>query len=354
MNLDTLLLSLGITVAAVGYGLRVRHWLSGGKAQPLLPLRARARVFFSRALLQRPLHAGGWRAPLMHGLIFWGCAGLAVSSLELLPNSLRFWPFDPPNVHRVALLAREAGTLALLAGCAMAIHRRYIKRWERLTLDLPGDRLVLGLLLAVPLSGVLTVGARLPQQPLEAEPVALLGHAASLLLASLRLEPSYAFLRTLHVALVAGLLAVLPFTRLRHVLVAPLAILIGPVHESGRTEESAGEPLPWALRLQLDACSGCGRCDKTCAPGAEGARLSPQRILMAQRRDECAPEIDAATLALCTLCGDCEAACPVGIAHLPRLRALQLQRASQRGPVPAGDRSLAVARGPESEHCRRG
>ena len=326
MSPDTLLLSLGSTVAVIGYGLRVRHWLSGAEAQPLLSLRARAGEFFSRVVLQRPLHDGGWRAPLMHGLIFWGCAGLGLSALELLPHALRAWPFAAPTLHGAAQLAREAGTLALLAGCAMAIHRRYIKRWERLTLDLPGDGIVLGLLAAIPISGVLSVGARLTGQPFEAEPIALSGHATSLLLAALQLEPAHDFLRTLHVALVAGLLALLPFTRLRHVLVAPLAVFIGPVREAEAGRESASEPLPWALRMQLDACSGCGRCDKACAPGAGAAPLSPQRIVMAQRNDERARDIDDATLDRCTLCGACEEACPVGIAHLPRLRVLKLQR----------------------------
>ena len=268
----------------------------------------------------------------MHGLIFWGCAALALSSLELLSHALPLRLFDPPNLHRAALLAREGGTLALLAGCAMAIFRRYINRWERLTLDLPGDRLVLGLLFAIPVSGVLTIGARLSEQPLEAEPIVLSGHAASLLMGALGLEPSYVFLRTLHVGAVAGLVALLPFTRLRHVLVAPLAVLIGPVGEIDTKEDSAAGPLPWALRLQLDACSGCGRCDTACPTAANAVPLSPQRILMEQRGDERAPGIDDAALARCTLCGACEEACPVGISHLVRLRALKRQRDNKTWP----------------------
>jgi ferredoxin len=146
-----------------------------------------------------------------------------------------------------------------------------------------GDGLALGLLFAIPVSGVLAVGARLSGQPLAAEPIA-------------------------------------------HVVVAPLAILIGPVRATESPEESAAEPLSWALRLQLDACSGCGRCDTACPPAADALPLSPQRILMAQRSDERADCIDDRTLDQCTLCGACEEACPVGISHLPRLRALKRQR----------------------------
>ncbi|MCP4003263.1 MAG: 4Fe-4S dicluster domain-containing protein [bacterium] len=346
MNPDTLLLELGAAICAIGYGFRLHHWFSGKETGPRSPIRTRARSFLERVVLQRPFRSGGWRAPLMHGLIFWGCAGLGISSLELLPGLFNFRIFEPADLHGAALLAREAGTLALVAGCAMAIHRRYVKRWERLTLDLPGDRLILALLFAIPLTGIFTVGARLSGQPLEAEPIALSGHAASWLLTGMGFEPAYASWRSIHVVMISGFLALLPFTRLRHILVAPLAVLIGQVRESENVEGNATDVLPWLLRLQLDACSGCGRCDSACPPTEDGTPLSPQSIVIAQRSDERARSIEDAALADCSLCGACEEACPAGISHLTRLRSLKLQRDplhSSRDPQSSGAEPTSVS-----------
>jgi NAD-dependent dihydropyrimidine dehydrogenase PreA subunit len=282
-----------------------------------------------RAIVQSGIRPGGWRAPLMHALLFWGATGLVAATLfersahAGLPRPDVLCAFDP-----WLPLAREVSGAALALGAAMAVYRRFIRRWQRLWLDLPGDRLALGLLLVVPVSGFLLEGARLSLLPAGVEPELWLGRALAHGIVRLGLAggATYDALRVAHVAAAAALFAAIPFTRLRHVLLAPLSILLTARAPAELAAIDGSESLPWRLRLQLAACSGCARCDEACPPALAGRPLSPMRLLLAQREDPAARAIPLAALEACTGCGACEERCPIGIAHRIRIEALRRDR----------------------------
>lgn len=316
-----LIVWIGAFCAVLGFSHRAVFWFAGGAEPGILPLRIRLREFYRRVILHEGFRPGGWRAPLMHGLLFWGFIGLitpgAAPTLASLGMPLSL------QCNSALLLLRELSALAFLAGIAMAIHRRYVRRWLRLPLDLPGDPLALGLLLAIPVTGILSVAARLA---LSSSSVAYLPMASWLAAGFRSLEIQGAttllVLQTLHAALVASLLAILPFTRLRHSLVAPLMILFAL-----RKPDPAGEAgLSWAQRMQLDACSACGRCDVACLERSGGKGLSPMNLLLEQRHDVSAHGVSDLTLLHCTQCSECEAACPIGISHRPRIDLLRRKR----------------------------
>ncbi len=266
----------------------------------------------------------------MHSLLSWGAAGLLLATLLE-----RAGHFGLPRPAAVAAfdawlpLVREVSGAALGYGAGMALWRRFARRWPRLQLDLPGDRIALGLLLAVPVSGFLVEASRLALLPADAQPELWIGHALALPIERLGLAGSalYAALRTAHIAVAVALFALIPFTRLRHLFAAPLAILVGPHGGAASPALEVGRRLPWRLRLQLAACSACARCDVACPPAQAGSTLSPLRLLLAQRSDPGARQIPASALDACTRCGACEAACPVGIEHLVRIDALRRARA---------------------------
>lgn len=318
----------GAFCAGLGLSHRVLFWFAGGAEPGILPLRIRLREFYRRVILHEGFRAGGWRAPLMHLLVFWGFIGLiapgAVPTLTSLGMPLS------SQCNSALLLLRELSALAFLAGIAMAIHRRYVRRWVRLPLDLPGDPLVLGLLLAIPVAGILSVAARLA---LSSSSVPWLPVASWLAAGFRSLEIQGAtmllVLQTLHAALFASLLAILPFTRIRHSLVAPLMVLFAL-----RESDPAGEAgLSWAQRMQLDACSACGRCDVACLERSGGRGLSPMALLLEQRHDVSARGVSDLTLLHCTQCSECEAACPIGISHRPRIDLLRRERGLEPGAV---------------------
>jgi ferredoxin len=289
-----------------------------------------------RAIVQSGIRPGGWRAPLMHALLFWGATGLVAATLleraahAGLPRPECVLALDP-----WLPLAREASGAALAFGAGMAVYRRFIRRWQRLELDLPGDRLALGLLLAAPVSGFLVEGARLALVPAGAQPELWLGRAVAHLIARLGFDgaTTYGALRIAHAAAALALFAAIPFTRLRHVLAAPLSILLTARAPAALVAIGESGRLPWRLRLQLAACSGCARCDEACPPALAGRPLSPMRLLLAQRVDPAARGIPVDALEACTGCGACEERCPIGIAH--RIRIEALRRAAGRGAVGA-------------------
>jgi len=323
----TLITLTGALIGLLGLGFRANVWLKGGPAGDLLPFRARLSEFFRRAIAHVELLPGGWRAPLMHSLIFWGFLGLLVSAAGDV--GIRFGIEPPPSWNRASFLLRELAAIAFLWGVGMAIHRRFIRRWIRLPRDLPGDAIGLGLLLTTGVSGVLVAGARVALQPSSNESIQLTAHAAAWGLQALGWESARLFvpLQLVHVTLAACLYAAIPLTRLRHLVVAPLAILF-TLRPQGTNQArlAGGLDLSWAQRLQLDACSGCGRCDVACPPAEEGADLSPMSFLLEQRTDQRAPGTAGGILAHCTQCGACEEACPIGISHLDRFEGLREHR----------------------------
>jgi Fe-S oxidoreductase len=152
------------------------------------------------------------------------------------------------------------------------------------------------------------------------------------------------------------LIAWAPFTKLAHVVTAPLAIYAGNLDGYGRhlkpvdfeAEAPLGvaslEQFSWKDLLDLDACTECGRCTEVCPANRAGKKLSPKDIvidlrelmhgnagaLLAAREQE--PEEDPripvidehgavapGALFECTTCAACLEACPVYIEQLPKI-----------------------------------
>ena len=325
MNLNQALLIMGSCISIIGILTRVRYWIAGSKETSLLSTKERCLEFIDRVFTLRHLKAGGWRAPLMHSLLLWGALGLCLSLIYGATPSLR--NINSIHAQQTMLLIREISTFFLLYGIGMATYRRFIKRWKRLPTDLPGDGLILTILFATCITGIFTVGTKLRALSLEDQPLLFLGHIAAILLDQLKLEqpelPVQLF--TIHIFLSACLIAIIPWTRLRHILFAPMAILFA-MCQRGQSVPSVSSELSWALRMQLDACSGCGRCDQACPPRSNGSLISPMQIIFEQRNDPRAIAITSESLSTCTLCNICEEVCPIGISHTCRLDQLKKDR----------------------------
>lgn len=323
------IIATGTAISVLGFALRIRAWLAGARETRLFSMEVRLREFVQRVIVQTSFRPGGWRAPLMHGLLFWSVVGLlfCVTLMDLLARAPKL-ASALPQLYFANFFLRELFALVLLLGAAMAIHRRFIKRWIRLQLDLPGDRAMLGLLFAIAGTGIFSVAARLAlnlaadpateRAFFVAAPLAALLRNAELASASLLIHS-----QTVHAVCVATFLALTPFTRMRHIFVSPAMLLLALRDFEADPKQTR---LSWAERMQIDACSTCGRCNVACEATLGQDALAPMQILLAQRNDEHARSIENETLLRCTFCGDCEVACPIAIAQRPRIALLQTQR----------------------------
>lgn len=292
------------------------------------------------AILQRRIlrrRSSAWT----HLPIFWGFVVLGLGSLTIMVDGyvLRPLGLDLPRgtAYEAFQMTLDLFGLAFVVGIVVAIHRRVWIRPEHKPHDNRALAVLL-VLLAIGASGFVLEGLRLRLED-SAEPWAVAGSAVATLIAASRLPSDagmilYGLLWWTHVVAAFGLLAVAPFLPLRHVLTAPLNIMVAPARPSGalstpfnlkelmrsgrfdvKTGAASIADFSWRDRLGLLACADSGSCQDVCPAHATGTALSPMR-LVAVLRDEVdsAEPLDRALLEdaiwSCTLCGACSAACP--------------------------------------------
>jgi Fe-S oxidoreductase len=150
-----------------------------------------------------------------------------------------------------------------------------------------------------------------------------------------------------HGLLALTFIALIPFTKVKHIFTAAGSLLLrdplaaqrlSPVpQEQQRAGAELVSDFTWKQLLSLDACTKCGRCNEACPARAVGAPLSPRDVILSLR--ECAhetlesSEVPAAaelavhgkgpgqvameTLWACRTCMACVEVCPVAIEHVP-------------------------------------
>lgn len=135
----------------------------------------------------------------------------------------------------------------------------------------------------------------------------------------------------LHMVLAMAFIAIIPYTKLVHFLVAPLHVAITPERRSGRLKPVSLEEVEETGRVGLaeigdfsrrqllsyDACTHCRRCEAACPAFATGKPLSPMGVVLDIARNGSRQGslhgnvISAETLWSCTTCGACVYNCPV-------------------------------------------
>lgn len=134
-----------------------------------------------------------------------------------------------------------------------------------------------------------------------------------------------------HMVLVFVFIAMIPYTKLLHFLVAPVHIARTPEIRSGRLKpvsleevEETGrfglaeiQEFSWPQLMSYDACTHCRRCETACPAYATNKPLSPMRVILdiaAHGEHEGTLHqtvISNETLWSCTTCGACVHECPV-------------------------------------------
>ncbi len=277
-------------------------------------------IFSGRRVLQGDIAAG-----IMHLLLFWGFLSLFVGT-SLLAVHHYLISFLEGTSYQVFSLAMEVGGLMLLAGVIWALIRRYFQRVSRLERRLE-DALVPAWLLLVALSGFVLEGLRLASQQPSWGAWSFAGVWVGGLFSAAAGEALYPYLWWVHALLSLSFIAVIPFTKLFHIVGAPAGIYFQASPRPGvlAVEDGAGE-FDLGDSVFFDACMRCGRCVEVCPSAGAGEPFAPRDFVQEMRHalwQEHFPLGDIRLLSrdeesrvderfwYCTTCRACLEVCPV-------------------------------------------
>jgi len=300
---------------------------------------------------------------LMHILIFYGIAVLLVGALvDAADHYLTL--FISPSLHFnkgifyicFSVFLEFVG-LGFVLGPAIAIFRRYIQRPARLSDTNWEDALVLGLLLFIAVSGFLLEGlGQVIDQPAWGK-FSFVGFGIAAVLKPLALsdwKTLYVPVWFLHQVTALGFIAIIPYTKLFHIITSSMSLYLAPVDEpkgalstpfslkemmeaTTEVQFKLGadriEDFTFSQLVSLDGCTRCGRCQDNCPAHLSERPLSPKELIQdlkthmlekakaISQGKEAKPiheeTIKAESLWACTTCRNCIEHCPVGIQHLP-------------------------------------
>jgi len=195
-----------------------------------------SRDFFVHAVAQpriwKKLYAG-----VMHLLIFWGVTIQVIGTAINLMQMALFTPFALENFPRgnwyfAYEFIMDLAGLFILTGVLMAAFRRLVLRPKSLPTAWD-DYFALILLTLLPLAGYFTESMRLISATPEWARYSFVGNWLAGLLSNAGLTAEIAFnihpiLLLTHIALGLTFVASIPFTKLRHLVNAPLNIILHP------------------------------------------------------------------------------------------------------------------------------
>jgi Fe-S oxidoreductase/nitrate reductase gamma subunit len=306
-----------------------------------------------------------------HGLFFWGFLLLFIGTclvglqadftdplfgLKFLKG--RFYLF-------FSLVLDIAGAVAI---CMLAglFARRYLVKPAGLETRRE-DALIHGLLMVILVTGFIIEGARMAATELGTDlaawsPVGLLFAKALAGFGESGQRALHAGLWWLHLLLALGFIAILPFTKLRHILTTSANYLFvdhGPkgglvtLDMENEEAESFGAAaladLTWKDVFDGDACTLCKRCQDRCPAYATDKPLSPMK--MVNQLQEIAFTNPGASLPetigkdeiwSCTTCRACQEICPAVIEHVPKFVEMRRNLVLMEGEFPGEEVMTAV------------
>jgi Fe-S oxidoreductase/nitrate reductase gamma subunit len=372
-----------VLIAVVAYALyrRLRLWRLGSKDDRLSNLPNRIWTVLVKTVADGLWHKRIVRARyagIMHALIFGGFALLLMGPL-LDFTSEHVYHFMKGNVYLGVSLMLDLGGLLVLAGVGMAAYRRYVMRPAKLD-NVLDDAVALTLLSLIIVTGFAVEGLRIATTELDThsdwavwEPV---GFVFAKAFSGLGDDVDLSLHRVLwwaHMSISLGTIGYvfLSFSRLAHIVVAPLNMFLRPLNGRGvlqpieiseESVETLGaskiQDLTWKDLLDLDACTRCGRCQEVCPAYLSGKPLSPKKLMqelkahlveqapaLLRGKGDGQPSSDNGSRSLigdvvtedelwaCTTCGACEEACPVYLEPISKIIAMRRNLVLEQGKI---------------------
>ncbi len=289
------------TAASAGYGI-YRHFSRWRRGLPTARFdrpAERGKLLFKHAVAQRRT-AQNFYAGLFHRLISYGFVILTIATTVValdadLGTAIMRGKF---YLYFQSFIVDIFGALVMV-GVGMAAARRYLKRPQKLVYT-DEATLILVVIFLLCLQGFLIEGWRIAatNDPWGAwSPFGNLCARASRALMSVEaMEWAHRGTWWFHLVVSFGFIAWLPYTKMMHIITAPLNIYTANLAPLGASlknidfeqTESFGvnslKGFTWKDLLDFDACTECGRCTAVCPAHTVGKELSPRDIVL-QLRD---------------------------------------------------------------------
>ena len=338
------LLLPALGVFAYGIYRQFRKWRQGKPAARFDQPATRIKLLIKHAVAQART-GRDWQAGIFHRFISYGFVILAIATTVVALDADFGTSIMQGNFYLYfqSFIVDLFGALVLL-GVGIAAVRRYISRPRKLVYTDEATALLIVIAL-ICIQGFLLEGWRIAatNDPWAAwSPFGnLVARASRSVLAAPGFTAAHRFTWWFHLLLSFGFLAWLPFTKMMHVVTAPLNIYTANLEPLGaslkpidfeKTERFGINLLTdftWKDLLDLDACTECGRCTAVCPAHKVGKELSPRDIILSlrdrMRIGAHGAVIDATTptspeaLWQCTTCAACMEACPVFIEQMPKI-----------------------------------
>lgn len=300
------------------------------------------------------------RAGVMHSLVYYGFLVLFLGTVtlevdHLMPAGLKFL-HGPVYLGYSAIL--DLAALVFLGGLALAFVGRYlVPEWRIRSKTKPEDSVILGVLVIIGLTGLLTEAARitLAGRP-DHEIWSFVGYPLSNLFEQASASGWHRFFWVTHAAAFVAFLVILPVTKLRHMVTSPTNLFLSPrarpkgamrempnlleVEDIDTIGASVAADLTWKQIFDTDACTICGRCTSVCPANLTGKPLDPREMVLktgevAAANAGISPPLSSTAVIegagtlfdrihpdevfACTTCRACDEICPVNIEILDRI-----------------------------------
>jgi Fe-S oxidoreductase len=354
-----------VVAAFVGIGgylftLRARNWSRGAQEDRTGQWRERVGEL-SRGLRMQTLLEDR-AAGLMHAIVYYGFIVLFLGTVtleidHLLPEQLKFLE---GGVYQGYSFVLDLAALAFLGGLGWAFTRRYVQRpWRLRSKTKAEDGWILGVLGLIGVTGLLTEAARISLMGTPSfETWSFVGYPLSFLFPEDTAGSWHQAFWIVHAAAFVGFLAMVPTTKLRHMVTSPANMFLSakdrdkgamkPMPNLMETDletfgASVVSELTWKQLFDTDACTVCGRCTSVCPANTTGKALDPREIVMKVGEvtaatgtppvstpvsivsgidittDSLFERITTDELYSCTTCRACDEVCPVDIEILDKI-----------------------------------
>ncbi|MGC4047538.1 MAG: heterodisulfide reductase-related iron-sulfur binding cluster [Armatimonas sp.] len=345
---------LTLVVCAWGIFRNLKVWRGGKPLPPVTDWPAHiknmlAQVFLQRKVRRRKL-AGG-----MHVLIFYGFTALFIGTCIVAVEHYGAYFFGEHWFYRglfylVVKAALDIFGLGLLIALTVMLGRRAFARPKSMG-HTPYDTWFLILCWIATVTGFLLEGAGIAADParLAFARFTPVGLGVSQGFVGLGVS-TYTTVWWVHIVLVLGVIAALPFGKRYHLFLIPASVTLEPSRPMGALEpisleavEATGKigladtgELDFWSRLSLDACMECGRCTDACPAQAVGKELNPKAIVLDIRKNlaegkEAVPLdfLSDESIWACTNCHACVKECPAHIRHVDLIDGVRRHRVAE-------------------------
>ncbi|GIN91173.1 4Fe-4S dicluster domain-containing protein [Siminovitchia terrae] len=331
-----------------GFYRRYRLWNRGRKEKIQWKNIKENFGYFSHLVIRQTKLKKDKVAGAMHKMIAYGFTALFIGTvLVFIDEDFRI-PILQGKFYLIYELVLDIFGLVFMVGIVALLFIRGGKFRKRM-LQSKMDYLFLILFILIGIGGYIAEGIRLSETNIHYAHWSPVGYVLSHLFSGSRLfnGDTYLFWWLSHSLFAFVLIAIIPFTKLLHVITAPLNILISPVKRTGdfdavvlmkddqkdRIDVRHIYDFTNLQLLSIDACTECGRCDHVCPAKLSGKDLAPRNIIMKIRDNMLENKvissfISTEELKQCTNCSACVEACPVSINHVDLILAMR------RGALP--------------------